>query len=247
MPLTIGQTIQQLLRSLQIRDLGEAIVALYVADGSAIKLSRQPFTTVQANMNSEWQPRLQTHMQQTKLPIQIVEVKVQALSFFRHQFQLFGLTVFPQIKRLTRFDAGKHTNQTLLDVIALHDLQRQLLFRTFRRRQINIGSSQFSRLLFRVLNYSFRQTQNISAKVFHQHSLAVQKNPQPFNMRYRTQGAAEQHPIKSRKSSSYAVAVPLKKTLHGLSPADGLLVQTIMPEKRVMERSYFWLPSRAHP
>ena len=69
--------------------------------------------------------------------------------------------------------------------------------------------------------------------------MAVQKNLEPLNMRYRTQGAAKQHPIKSRKSSGYAVAVPLKKTLHDSPPAVGLLDQTDHAIKRVMERSYF--------
>src|SRR5258705_12782113 len=58
-------------------------------------------------------------------------------------------------------------------------------------------------------------------------------------MGYRTQGAAEQHSIKSRKSSSYAVAVPLQTTLHDSPPAVRLLLQTDNAKKRVMERSYF--------
>jgi hypothetical protein len=49
-------------------------------------------------------------------------------------------------------------------------------------------------------------------------------------MRDRSQAAAVQHSIKSRKSSSYAVAVPLQKTLHGSPPVVRLLLQTIMPD-----------------
>src|SRR4030095_79556 len=239
LPVAHRQMIHQFLRSLGIGDLSEAVVALNVADICSIQLSCQPFTTIQTNLHGERQPSLQTYVHQPKLPIQIVKVKVQALTFLRDQFQLFGPAVLPQIKRLTRFHTRKHANQTLLNAIALHDLQSLLLFRIFRRRQINIRSSQFSRLLFRVLNHSFRQTQHITAKVFHQHALAVQKNLQTLNMGYRTQGTAEQHAIKSFKGSSYAVAVPLKKTLHDSPLIDCLLVQTDHARKRVMKRSYF--------
>jgi hypothetical protein len=84
-----------------------------------------------------------------------------------------------------------------------------------------------------------RQTFSIAPKIFEQHVLAVQENLQAANMSYRTQGAAEQHPVKSRKSSSYAAFVPLQKTLHGLPPALVCWRKHIMPESESWSVPYF--------
>src|SRR3990172_3018857 len=70
--------------------------------------------------------------------------------------------------------------------------------------------------------------------------LAVQKDLQALNMYYRTQSAAEQHSVKTRKSSSYAVTVPFQKTLHDSPPAIRLLVQTDNAKKWVMERCFIF-------
>src|SRR4030095_15221359 len=239
LPVTCRQTIHQALRLLQVRDLRETVVALDVADASPLQLLRQPLATVDTNLNSERQPGLQAHVHQAKLAVQIVKVKVQALTFFRHQFQLLRGPVLPQIEGLARFDTGKHTYQPLLDAVPLHDLQCQFLFRSFRRGQINIRSPHFARQLFRVCHQPLRQTYYVAAKILQQHMMAVQKNLEPLNMRYRTQGAAKQHAIKSRKCSSYAVAVPLQKTLHDSPPVVRLLLQTDHARKGVIERSSF--------
>src|SRR5258705_1019254 len=233
------QTIHQLLCSLRIGNMRKAVVSLAVANAGSVHLACQPLAPVDTNLNTKGEPGLQPHMHQAKLPVQVVKVKMQTLTFLRHQLQMFRGRVFPQIERLTWFDTSKYTDQALLKAVPRYYLQSQFLFRIFRRGQINIRSRRFARQLFRVFHQLLRQTYYITAKILHQHVVAVQKDLQPFNMGNRTQGAAEQHSIKSRKSSSYAVAVPLQQTLHDSPPAVRLLVQTDNAKKRVMERSYF--------
>lgn len=69
--------------------------------------------------------------------------------------------------------------------------------------------------------------------------LAVEENLQPANMSYRTQGAAEQHPIKPRKCSSDAAVGPLQKTLHDSPPAFCLLAQTYNAKSESWSVLYF--------
>src|SRR5207302_4973316 len=78
-------------------------------------------------------------------------------------------------------------------------------------------------------------------KIFEQDVLAVQENLQTANMSNRSQGAAEQHPIKSRKSSSDAAVVPLQKTLHDSPPAFCLFAQTYIARNVSHGAFFIWL------
>src|SRR5207248_1868718 len=123
-------------------------------------------------------------------------------------------------------DAGKHHYQSFFNVVLFTDLQRQFLFRLLGRWQVLIRSAQLAGGLFRLFYNPLRQAFSVAAKIFEQDVLAVQENLQPANMSNRSQGAAEQHPIKSRKSTGYAAVVPPQKTLHDSPPAFCLSAQT---------------------
>ncbi len=181
-------------------------------------------------MNGERQPSLQSNMHQAKLAVLIIVIKVQALAFFRHQLQMLRHPVSLQVKGLTRFDARKHTDQSCFDPILLPDSHRQFFFRSLGRLQVLIWSSQLAGSVLGVFDNPLRQTFSVSSKIFEQDVLAVQENLQPANMGNRTQGAAEQHPIKTPESSSYAANVPLQKTLHDSPPALLCWSKHIMPE-----------------
>src|SRR5205085_7134893 len=236
-PIAVRQLIHQLLGPCQIRDTSKAVISLAVADAHSIHLPGQPFASVETDLNGERQPRLQTDMQQAKLPIEIVKVQVQTLTFFGAQLQSLRRLITFQIKRLTGFDTSKHRYQTLLDAVPRYNLQRYLFFRFLRRGEILIRTTQFAGALLRLFDDPFRQAFNVGGKIFEQDMLAVQENLQPTNMGNRSQRAPKQHPIKARKSSSYAVTVPLQETLHDLPPAFCLLVQTDNARVTVMKRS----------
>src|SRR6266404_311366 len=69
-PIALRQSIHQLLRSLQVRNVGKAIVSLGVTNPGPVQLARQPLTSVKTDLNSERQPSLQPDMHQAKLAVQ---------------------------------------------------------------------------------------------------------------------------------------------------------------------------------
>lgn len=143
-PIALRQPIHELLCLLQVRNVGKAIVSLGVANPSPVHLARQPFASVEANLNRERQPSLQSDMHQAKLAVLIVVIKVQALSFLRKQFQMLRRRIFLQVKRLPWLDTSKDTDQTFSDPLLLPNLQPQFFFRYLRRLQVLVGSSQFA-------------------------------------------------------------------------------------------------------
>src|SRR5262249_27765437 len=228
----------QLLCAPAIVNSHKTVVALFVTDSEFVQLPRQILAAVDANLNRHRQPRLQSHMHQSKLTIQIVKVKMQTLSRAHFQSNSFRLSVSIDLIGATQFDALENTDQTFFDSILLCDLPGAVFFRLPRRPQIDQWAIGFVGDLFGSLGNGLS---NLFRKLF---KFFVQKVLlKPFGVLQRSEAATKQNPIKTCYSSNDVAFVPLQKTLHDLTPVIGLF-NPILPES-VVERYSFWLRPKA--
>src|SRR5205085_6893298 len=86
-------SIQQLLSGLDIVDAGQGVVATGESDSAVLKLTAKPFSTVDANMHRERQPRLNSHVTQPQHRMQEIQIPVQAFAERRSQIELFCLEI----------------------------------------------------------------------------------------------------------------------------------------------------------
>src|SRR5262249_29745168 len=82
-----GQAVEQDLGAGQVVDTDEAIVPLLITDSGSIHLACQIFASVDAYLNGERQPGLQTDVHQTEVFMNEIKIQVQALPLRRGQQQ----------------------------------------------------------------------------------------------------------------------------------------------------------------
>src|SRR6266542_2697237 len=225
-PVPRGKLITKLLGTLKISNLRKAVVLLLVSDSRLLQLFRQIFFAVEAHLDGQRQPGLQTHMHQPKLAIGKVEIEMQTLALGLNQLQSFALHIPTNSKRPTRLHASEDTNQALINLISFHNLPRSLFLRALRRSEIKVRALLGCCHLLGLFFHSIGDLLHKRFEVLVQHSLARQKLVHALQVTDRTQVAAEQNPVKTCYSSADAVFVPLQKTLHGRSPSMDLFSQT---------------------
>ena len=69
------QIVEHLLCFRQVVDMREAVFSFLVADAGSVHPTGEVFAAVNAHLNSQWQPGLQTNVHQPKLSINEVEVE----------------------------------------------------------------------------------------------------------------------------------------------------------------------------
>src|SRR6516162_7964878 len=111
-----------------IADSDKTVVPFLIADTSTIHLSGQPLTPVETDINTKRIPALHAHVEQAKLRMQVVVVKMRALASLQHQFDLLGLMIAAHRVTQTGFDCRKDGNQAFFDFIALDYFPSQLVF-----------------------------------------------------------------------------------------------------------------------
>jgi hypothetical protein len=102
-------------------DPGKAILFLGVVHLVAIHLAAQALTPVDANLDLERKPALQSQVHEPKLRVQMVEVKMLALAAFQLELQLFGLAITAQKISAAGFHAAKDSDQAVLESVLVDE------------------------------------------------------------------------------------------------------------------------------
>ena len=89
----------------------EGVVLLEVADPRGVELPRQPVAAVENDLDLEWQPGLQPHVQRAEDGVIQIEVIVQALADGGAQLQVLGLRVVMQLVGPAGLDATEDGDQ----------------------------------------------------------------------------------------------------------------------------------------
>src|SRR5207244_6307044 len=100
-PIPRGQLITELLRFTKVSDPGEAVALLLEGDAGLLHLPSQILSAVEADLNSQRQPGLQTHMHQPKFAVRKVKVEMQTLALTFCQVQALALRIATNPKRAT--------------------------------------------------------------------------------------------------------------------------------------------------
>ena len=106
----------------------KTVVALLVADAGSVYLPCQPLSSIKTDVYAKGEPALHAHMQLPKLGMQIVVVKVDALTSLQHELDLFGPMIASYRIAQARFDGRKDRDQSFFDFIALRQFTSQIFF-----------------------------------------------------------------------------------------------------------------------
>src|SRR6516225_4504756 len=109
-----------------IAQSNKTVVPFLIAQTSRIHLSGQPLTPVETDINAKRKPALHADVEQAKVLMQVVVVKMRALASLQHQFDLLGLMISAHRVTQTGFDCRKDGNQAFFDFIALDYFPSQL-------------------------------------------------------------------------------------------------------------------------
>ena len=106
-------------------DPGKAILFLGVVHLVEIHLAAQPLTAVDADLDLERKPALQSQVHEPKLRVQMVEVEMLALAAFQLELEFFGLAITAEKISAAGFHAAKDTDQAVLESVLVDELPNQ--------------------------------------------------------------------------------------------------------------------------
>jgi len=219
-PVPRGQLITELLRSAQVSDPGKAVTLLLEADAGLLHLPGQILAAIETDLNTQWQPGLQTHVHQAKFAVGEIEVEMQTLALTFDQLQPLTRRIPTNPERATGLETRQHTNQALANLILFHNFPGSLFLRDARRRQVDKGAVRLRRQLFGMVLHPLRDLLHERFEVLVKNSLARHKSVHAPKVTYRTQVTSEQNAIKTCYSAEDAAFVPFQKALHDAPPVE---------------------------
>jgi hypothetical protein len=155
-----------------------------------VHLARQPFPSVQTNLNQKWKPSLQAQVQKAQLFMHPVKVQMNTFPPLESKFELSGGTVATQKPRAARLDATKDGDQPRVHLAALLDLARLILLAGAARAKIDHRPMMLSCQLYRRVTHTtgqqsgkgfeiLPQNSRLPEVLFH-HGLIIQTSKRPL-------------------------------------------------------------------
>jgi hypothetical protein len=176
--------------ALQIGHPQKGVLLLLIGDARLIQLFSQPMPAVEAKIDLEGKPGLQTQVHEAKLGMLEIEIKMAALARLDLHFNVFGLGVSDDLKGCAGFDAVKNGDQSIGDFIAGGQLPDQILLASLaggdEKKRPSGFLGQRPGLVFDRFGGALKGVQ-----VRLHHLWAVQRAQRP----------AQSQPIKARKNS----------------------------------------------
>ena len=201
---------------------------LLISNASTIHPLGQVFATIDANLNGHGQPGLQSHVHQTELPVDEVEIDEQALASGQAEFEVTCFPVAADLERPARLDAGEHADQPLSDSVALHHSAGEVLFGDRRRSQINQRAAVLGGKRLGVRFNFIRQALGECPKVLVEHAVRGEERLEALSVLQGPQRAPKQQSIEARQHAHDLLPMPIQKRLHDAPPTK----KPIMPTPR---------------
>ncbi|MBI4330210.1 MAG: hypothetical protein HY673_02875 [Chloroflexi bacterium] len=179
---------------------------------------------IDVDLNGEGEPSLQTDVHETKLGINVVEVKMKTLTPLPDGLQLVGLTVPSYREGLAHFRGVKYANEALGDIIPGGDRLSKFFLGLaacgFADSPIEIDI-RAAGIISDFLNFRFQFfgcLRDVSCKVLKQDILLTQKVSKALAQDQARQVALENHSVEHSQCAGDHVLVYTKELFHSLSP-----------------------------
>ena len=200
-PVGLELLIQQVLGAPQIGHPQKGVLLLLIRETRLIQLFGQPMSAVEANIDLEGKPGLQTQVHEAELGMLEIEIKMAALARLNLYFKVFGLGVSDDLKGHARFDAIENGNEPLSDLIPAGDFSGQILLAGLAGRDEEKGPSGFLRQGPGFVFDGFGGALDQLAEIFDQNVAGVQIRLHHLWAIQLAQSAAQSQPIKTGKNS----------------------------------------------
>jgi len=200
----------------KVFDPGEAVIFALVGQADPIHLAGQPFPAIEADLDGEREPALDSGMHETKDRIDPVMVEKQAFTPAGLEFQFLGLPVPMQFIALTGFHGSQDADQAFFDPILLGDLSGYFFFVGLRGIQVHQGAFlalglgaggrlQLGTLLLREFTEVFQEDPHMPEVI--QHSTLHRQN---------SQSAPQDQTVEPAQMTDDIFFVLLYKFVHGV-------------------------------
>src|SRR6266705_2860738 len=237
--------IQQLLRPAPVLHPGKTVALPHKLQARGLHLLPQPRPPVQADLDGERKPSLNSSVHETPARMLPVVVQKQAFAPARHQLQLPRLPVAIHLESLARFDATQHTEQPLVHALFGSHPPRHLFLLHATRSQVLHRPPQRASLSQRSILQSLTDVLCVATEIFQQNLVHGQIRLHPRHVRQRSQRPSKNQPVEPRQHSRDLVSMVCDKLFHGASllPRCSVLAE---PPHLIENRSafHFWLRLR---
>ena len=127
-PFGFELTIHQALSFGPVGIPGKAVVLLQVVETGGLHLSRQPCPPVEADLNGEREPGLNTGIEEAEDRVDLVVVEEQAFARAPLQLDFFSQAIAMDLKLGTGFETTEHAHQSAAHLILGQDVAGDSLF-----------------------------------------------------------------------------------------------------------------------
>ncbi len=209
--------VQQTLSPPHVLDPGEAIVPPHITDAGPVQFAGQPLPTVEHDVNREWEPGLQPHMQQSQLPMPEVEVVMQTLPLAQMQPQSLQARVPADRERAARLDTTEHGDQPLVTGMRSQHVPDVLFLADSRGRKVtDLAHRRLAGQPFADRPDPLGDGSHEGVKLLEQDLIVPKKLAHPALRGEQQQRAAKPQAIKPAEDSHKTIVKPLDKLLHGV-------------------------------
>src|SRR3990172_11715183 len=191
-------------------------VAHSFSKADQVHLPGQPFASVEADLDIEGKPSLNTGIHETELGIDEVVVEEHASPGAKQEIQFFSFGVARDLVAHAGFNTGDHRDQAVGDTVLCGNLLNQRLLVRIAGAQVDdwafLSEGCLAGSLFELLGNSL----DVMAKIFEQNLLVPEKAHHSPGVGNGTQGASKDQSVESVQDSDDFIGETLYKTLHGV-------------------------------
>lgn len=209
-------TIHQFLGFIEPRDPRETVFKTAVLDASPVHLACQPFAAVEADLNVEGEPGLDTGIHEAKLGINKVVINKQASSGAELEIQFLGAGVGGDLVAHARFDAGDYGDQSVGNPVFGGDFLSHSLLVGVRGTQVNDGTFLSEGCSAGSVSELLGNFLDISTEIFEQYLPVPEEALHSPRIDNRAQGATQDQSVEAIKNPDDFVGESLYKTFHGV-------------------------------
>jgi len=91
----------------------KTVVPLHIVQSGSVHLPSQPLSAIQTDIHRERKPGLDSHRHQSKVPVLVIMIEMQAFARLQNQVDLFGFPIAPNRIRQARLHGRNDRNQSL--------------------------------------------------------------------------------------------------------------------------------------
>lgn len=139
MPGKTGELVGNPLRVVGILKPVESVVHLSEAGPGQFQLASKPVVPVDVDLDGEWEPRLNAHVDEAKVGVEVVEVQAKAFAPGRTQSR--PVLAKCDLEAVAGLNGCKNADEALADTVSLGDFASQL-FLASPLLEVDVGSGQ---------------------------------------------------------------------------------------------------------